>query len=174
MKTAPPSLGGAAVAQQLKPVEHALQDEGGRGRIDPAGALAARHVHLDQRPLGRDRRQPLVPEQEGQVGEPRHVAHEGARGLRARPSLPSMLIGSPITTAPTSSFAQGEQRRRVGENLLAPDDRTRMGEGQAPIGDGDADRLVAEVEPGERPAAGSQARGSCLDGRSIADARSYL
>ena len=33
-----------------------------------------------------------------------------------------------------------------------------MGEGEAAIGDGDADRLVAEVEPGERAAAVEQRR----------------
>ena len=72
------------LAERVKPVEHALQDEGGGRRIDLAGALLARKIHLDQRALRRHRRQPLVPEHEGQVGHPRHVAHEGARRLRAR------------------------------------------------------------------------------------------
>ena len=43
-------------AERVKPVEHALQDEGGRGRIDLAGAFLARKIHLDQRALCRHRR----------------------------------------------------------------------------------------------------------------------
>ncbi len=43
-------------------VERALQDEGGRGRINAVGALGARDVGLDQPAFGRNGRQPLVPE----------------------------------------------------------------------------------------------------------------
>ena len=57
------------LAERVKPVEHALQDEGGGRRIDLAGALLARKIHLDQRALRRHRRQPFVPEHEGQVGQ---------------------------------------------------------------------------------------------------------
>ncbi|CAG1011083.1 hypothetical protein RHIZO_03916 [Rhizobiaceae bacterium] len=58
-----PSL---AVAEPVQPVEHALENEGRRGGIDPRLAFLARDVHFDERPFGGYRRQPLVPEGERQ------------------------------------------------------------------------------------------------------------
>jgi len=56
--------GESAAAQALQPVEHPLQDEGGRRRIDPRRPLLAGDVHFKERPFGRYGRQPLVPEGE--------------------------------------------------------------------------------------------------------------
>lgn len=42
----------APAAEPAEPVEHALQDKGGGGRIDLAGSLVARNIHLDQGALG--------------------------------------------------------------------------------------------------------------------------
>lgn len=39
--------------QGSKPVENALQDERGRGRIDLPGSFAPRKIHFDQSPFGR-------------------------------------------------------------------------------------------------------------------------
>jgi Family of unknown function (DUF6105) len=50
------------LAQNVKPVQHTLQDEGGGGGVDFFGALFTRKIHFNQRAFGRDRRQPLVPE----------------------------------------------------------------------------------------------------------------
>jgi hypothetical protein len=46
----------SAALERPQPVEHALKHEGGGGRIDLAGALAAREIHLDQCALGGDGR----------------------------------------------------------------------------------------------------------------------
>lgn len=46
----------SVASQRPQPVEHALKNEGGSGRIDLAGAFAAREIHLDQCALGGDRR----------------------------------------------------------------------------------------------------------------------
>jgi hypothetical protein len=46
----------SVAAQRPQPVEHALKNEGGGGRIDLAGTFAARKIHLDQRALGGNRR----------------------------------------------------------------------------------------------------------------------
>ncbi len=69
----------------LEPVKRPLQDEACRRRIDPFGPLLARHIHFNQRPFSSHRRQPLVPEDEGQIGFLGHVAHESARGLHPWP-----------------------------------------------------------------------------------------
>ena len=53
--------------------------------VDHLGAAPARGVGLEQRPLGGDGREPLVPEGDRQLGQPREVAGEGAGRLRARP-----------------------------------------------------------------------------------------
>ena len=46
----------SVASQRPQPVEHALKNEGGSGRIDLAGAFAPREIHLDQCALGGDRR----------------------------------------------------------------------------------------------------------------------
>lgn len=51
-------------AEALQPIEHALQDEGSRRRIDPRLPLLPGNVHLKERPFGGYRGQPLVPEGE--------------------------------------------------------------------------------------------------------------
>ena len=58
------NAGSSALAERVDPVEHALQDEGGRGRIDAGLAFAPRNVHFEQRPFGRYGREALVPEGE--------------------------------------------------------------------------------------------------------------
>lgn len=57
--------GGSIAAQGLQPVENALQDEGGGSRIDARLPLLSGDIHLEQRPFGRYRGQPLVPEGKG-------------------------------------------------------------------------------------------------------------
>jgi hypothetical protein len=49
-------------AQNVEPVQHTLQDEGGGGGVDFISPLFTRKIHLNQHTFGRDRRQPLVPE----------------------------------------------------------------------------------------------------------------
>lgn len=46
-------VGASVGAQALQPVENALQNEGGRRRIDARGAFFAGNVHLYKRPFGR-------------------------------------------------------------------------------------------------------------------------
>lgn len=45
----------ARLVHGSQPVEHALQDEGSRGRVDARLALLSGNVHLQQSALGRDR-----------------------------------------------------------------------------------------------------------------------
>ena len=63
----------------------ALQDIARRHVVDDLGATLARGVGLEQRAFGGDGGQALVPEGDGQRGQPREVAREGAGRLRARP-----------------------------------------------------------------------------------------
>jgi hypothetical protein len=109
-------------------------------------------------PLGGDRRQPLVPEGDRQVDQPHEVAHEGARRLGAGPDEPSMLIGSPMTAAPTRSVSKNFRSAApsLGE-LLAHQHRSRRRVAKAEIGHGKADRLRPEVETGN-DTAGRQGR----------------
>lgn len=58
----PSLVGGEAV----QPVEHALENEGRRGGVDPRPAFLSRDVHLDERPFRSYGRQPFVPEGERQ------------------------------------------------------------------------------------------------------------
>jgi len=58
-----------------------------------------------------------------------------------------------------------QQGLRVERKLLAQDDRARMGEGKPDVRDSDADRLVAEVDAGQRPTV-AQMTGQFLDAHS--------
>ena len=95
-----------------------------------------------------------------------------ARDACARgPSLPSMLTGSPITTAATASASNRvEQLGRVVTEFPRRRYRTRMGEAKARSATAMPDRLVAEVEPASVRPPVSQARHR-LDVTITADAR---
>src|SRR5262249_17820913 len=66
-------------------VERTLQDIGGGMLVDDRRAPGAAHVRCDQIALDRSGRQPLVPQRDRQVGEPRKIARERPCRLGARP-----------------------------------------------------------------------------------------
>jgi hypothetical protein len=75
------------------------------------------------------------------------------------PSVPSMFTGRPMTKAATPVPAGlRQQRLGVERELAAQDHRAGIGEAQALVGHRDADGLVAEVETGQRVAAGEHGR----------------
>src|SRR6185312_1096661 len=79
----PRALSLTAVGEIGQRVDRALEDVGGRQRVDLLRALGAADVRFDHRPLDRLGRPALVPQQDGKV-ERREVAGEGAHRLGAR------------------------------------------------------------------------------------------
>src|SRR5262249_58335131 len=60
-----------------QPVERPLQDERGGVLIDHPGAAGAPDICRDQLAFHRRRRQPLVPERDRKLGQPREIARKG-------------------------------------------------------------------------------------------------
>ena len=152
-----------AERQRLKPVEHALQDKGGGRRIDAcrrASCVTRPSRSAPARPRPSTAARPRT-RRAGRSTSPccaRRRATPGRADLRE----PSMLTGRPITTARDFFLRQrGDQRCGVQREFLAHDHRARMREGEAAVGDREPDGLVAEIDPGKRPA-GSQQRRAVL------------
>src|SRR5262245_22153030 len=78
-----------------EPIERALEDVGGRVLINHPSTAGARHIGRDQLALDRGGGQPLVPERDRKLGQPREVAGEGAGRLRARALAAVHVDGEP-------------------------------------------------------------------------------
>ena len=81
--------------------------------VDHLGATLARGIRLEQRALGGDGREPLVPEGDRQVGQPREVAGEGAGRLRPRP-LAAVHVARQPEHQPADPPRRGEREQRGG------------------------------------------------------------
>ena len=131
------------------------------GAADP-GAVGLRDQHAVHRRAGK----PFVPEPRsaGRAVEARCRAKARADWQRG-PSVPSMLIGRPITkpAAPRVSINPNRVSDVDGE-LAALDQGERAGDHPGPVGHRDADRLAAEIEAdkrrvfGDTPSVGLQCR----------------
>src|SRR5437773_8730750 len=86
--------------------------------VDHLGAAGAGDVHADQFALDGRRREPFVPQRDGKAGEVGEIAGKGAGRLRARPSLPSMLMGRP-STKPTALRSPDIANNRAASALNA-------------------------------------------------------
>src|SRR5258707_7365313 len=71
-------------AQSLESIERALQHEDRSVLVDHGLAPVATRIGGNQLALDRRGGEPLVPERDWQLGEPREVARKRARRLRAR------------------------------------------------------------------------------------------
>ena len=152
-----------AVAQRVKPVQHALQDEGRGGRIDlrrrascaknpSRSACARRRPSTAARPRRRRAGRSAAP----------CCARRRATPARAALPLPSMLTGRPIddradillrAAASSSAAASSENFLRMMTGRGWAKDRPRS-DTATPI------VFVAEVEPGQRLAAVERRRAS--------------
>ena len=123
--------------------------------VDHLGAAGAAHVHADQFALDRRGRQPLVPQRDGQSGEPGKIAGKGAGRLRARPLAAVHVDGQAEHEADRVALGRYRQQpRRVGLERLALDGLDAGREPAVGIGHRDADGLGAEVEADQRAALG--------------------
>ena len=162
MVTRPPSSSVSGPIEQLEAVESALQDQGRRHLVDHLGAAAAGDVGLEQRALGGRCRQPLVPQQHGQRCELRQVAREGARCLGARALGPVEADGQSDHEAAHAMLLRDlEEAPGVGRELGPRQRGEPRGDGARHVGEGEAHRLGADVEP-QQARAGGQGPGELI------------
>ena len=117
-----------------------LQDQGRRHLVDHLGAAAARDVGLQQRALGGGRRQPLVPEQDGQRRElargcARRRAWPGRAGLSRAVETDGQSDHEP---ADAMLLRQLQEAPRIGRELGCAQRGEPRGDGARHIGEGEA------------------------------------
>ncbi len=105
--------------QVAEPVEQPLQDIAGGDVVDDLGAAPARGVGLEERALGGDGGQPLVPEGDRQVGQRRRGCGRrrgstGRAGPRCRPCCAAGRGRGRRSARPRRAPAARRRRRRSG------------------------------------------------------------
>src|SRR5271155_5609807 len=129
-------------------IETALQDVGGGDAVDDFGAALAGHVGGDYLALARGGRQPLVPQRHRQIAERHEIAGELARRLGAR----AVAAGQGERQAdhePADAVRvdQREEPRHVIAKAPPADGFERARDDEAGVGEGEADRFGADIEP---------------------------
>src|SRR5256884_4607063 len=137
----------------------ALQDERRSVPMDHFRAAGASDIGRDQLALDRRGGQPLVPECDRKLGQPREIACKGARRLRARTLAAVHIDGKAEHEGGGLPLGgKGEEARGIGGERLAGDGFDRGRESPVGIARRDADRLGAEVEADQRAAGGQMRR----------------
>ena len=145
------------------PVERALQDESRGGGVDFFRALLSRQSASIMARSAAAVESRSSQSTTGRSRQRREVAEEGARRLGAR-TLGAVHVDRQAEDEPADFLARAEREERLGVlgEFRAADGVERRGDLQPRIGERDADRLGAEVEPGE-PRAGRQPPASVFD-----------
>ena len=140
-------MNGQISRQAPEAVQGALQNVSGRHFVDDLSPPRARNVIGDERPGHDGGREPLIPEDDWQIGSGRQIARECTRRLCARTVAPFEIERQPEDDS--GDFELGEDRRQrvgVGRERAARQRLQRAGETALDVGYRQADRLRAEVD----------------------------
>jgi hypothetical protein len=77
--------------------------------VDHFSAFGPAHIQADQFAFDGSRREPLVPQCNGEIGEPSEIARKGAGGLRARALAAIHVDGEPKHETDGAAFACDSQ-----------------------------------------------------------------